>query len=580
MKKHNLFSPVYLLFFLVSAVFIYTFFIPVSAKNYFISETSLGKWILPSRLALKKSYNLVHFPYWFKKSELPIYHVYISPKNQEELIGSLPFDSKTLSYRSMFDEDKHFVKADFASGDDGYKANIKIRYRGLSPDHWSKEQKSYRLKFPSDNLFEGQRELNLVIPVDRFYFIEFLNSYRAKKLGLPAADFKFVRLKINSRDSGVYLAYEQWSKEWLARNGLIDTNGIFSNKDLDYGAADNLFKVDRISEWKNYTDEKSTIFEELAALFNLIENADEEEFTEKIGDIFDLESFYRFQLLYVLAGSSHVMDNQNSVLLFKRETGKFYYVPWDVIVDSPHDFYPGLTTLAKRILANEKFMEEFKKVVNEYVADEDNLKDDLAYYDGLYNKYFDEFYKDQTKVDSDYDFDKRIKKYRALIVENFGRASELMKEISSADIAQILPDHDSGRVNFEGSFEFFNDIFLNIDQFLIKNPQFVKRNQNTLALNYGTHIFSDNVIVPKGLRLIIEPGAKLLMAPKVSLISYSPMTALGNANSPITVTALSPASEPWGSFGVVNTGEAKNYFNYFRVSGGSAWGGSSSALVT
>ena len=219
------------------------------------------------------------------------------------------------------------------------------------------------MKFPSDNLFDGQRNLNLVIPIDRFYFVESLNSYRAKKLGLPAADFKFVRLKINSRDSGVYLAYEQWSKEWLARNGLIDTNGIFSNKDLDYGAADNLFKVDRISEWKNYTDEKSTNFEELAALFNLIENADEEEFTEKIGDIFDLESFYRFQLLYVLAGSSHVMDNQNSVLLFKRETGKFYYVPWDVIVDNPHEFYPGLTTLAKRILANEKFIEEFPSIV-------------------------------------------------------------------------------------------------------------------------------------------------------------------------------------------------------------------------
>ena len=579
MKKYNIFNPAYLLVFIVISVLIYTFFIPISAKNYFIAETAVGKWLLPSRLALKKAYNIVHLPYWFKKSDLPVYHIFISPKNQEELTASLPFDPETLSYKSMFDEGKRFVKADFANRDNGYKANIKIRYRGLSPDHWSKEQKSYRLKFPSDNLFEGQRDLNLVIPIDRFYFVELLNSYRAKKLGLPAADFKFVRLKINNRDSGVYLAYEQWSKEWLARNRLIDTNSIFSNKDLDYGAADNLFKVDRISEWKNYIDEKSTTFEELAALFNLMENAGEEEFAEKIGDLFDLESFYRFQLLYVLAGSSHVMDNQNSVLLFKRETGKFYYVPWDVIVDNPHEFYPGLTTLAKRILANEKFMEEFKKVVSDYVVNEDNLKDDLAYYDGLYNEYFGEFYKDQAKVDSDYDFDRRVKKYRALIVENFSRAGELMGEISSADIAQALPDYNSGQVNFEGSFKYFNDIFLNIDQFLLENPEFVKRNQNTLALNSGTHIFSDNVIVSKGLRLIIEPGATLLMAPKVSLISYSPITALGNANSPITVTALYPTAEPWGSFGVINTGEAKNYFNYLRVSGGSAWEGSASALV-
>jgi len=578
-KIKNIFNPTYFFVLMIFTIFAYTFFVPISVKNYFISQTAMGKLLLPSRLALKKAYNIIHLRYWLTKSDLPIYHIFISPKNQERLIASLPFDPKTLSYGSLLDENKTFVNADFASGEDDYKSSIKIRYRGLSPDHWSKEQKSYRLKFTKDDLFQGQRELNLIIPIDRFYFIEPLNSYRAKKMGLPVAEFKFVRLKINNKDSGVYLASEPWSKELLVKSRLMDTDSIFSTKDLDFDDKDNLFKVNRISDWKNYTNENDNAFEELIALFNLMENAGDEEFARKIGDLFDLESFYRFQLLYVLAGSSHVMDNQNSVLLFKRETGKFYYVPWDVIVDSPHDFYPGLTTLAKRILANEKFMEEFKKVVNEYVADEDNLKDDLAYYDGLYNKYFDEFYKDQTKVDSDYDFDKRIKKYRALIVENFGRASELMKEISSADIAQILPDHDSGRVNFEGSFEFFNDIFLNIDQFLIKNPQFVKRNQNTLALNYGTHIFSDNVIVPKGLRLIIEPGAKLLMAPKVSLISYSPMTALGNANSPITVTALSPASEPWGSFGVVNTGEAKNYFNYFRVSGGSAWGGSSSALV-
>src|SRR3990167_5501014 len=136
---------------MVAAVLIYTFFIPISAKNYFIAETAVGKWLLPSRLALKKAYNIVHLPYWFKKSDLPVYHIFISPKNQEELVASLPFDPETLSYGSMLDEDKQFVNADFASGADSYKSSVKIRYRGLSPDHWSKEQKSYRLKFPSDN---------------------------------------------------------------------------------------------------------------------------------------------------------------------------------------------------------------------------------------------------------------------------------------------------------------------------------------------------------------------------------------------------------------------------------------------
>lgn len=577
MKRYNVFHPGYLFFVVIVAVLVYTFFIPISAKNYFISETAMGKWLLPSRIALKKAYNLVHLPYWFKKSDLPTYHIFISPNNQEELIASLPFNPKTLSYGSMFDEDKKFVNADFVNND--YSASVKIRYRGLSPDHWSKEQKSYRLKFPSDNLFEGQKELNLIIPIDRFYFIEPLNSYRAQKMGLSAADFKFVRLNINNKDAGVYLASEPWSKEWLVRHGFIDTDSVFSTKDLDFDAKENLFRTDRISYWKNYTDEKEGAFEELTALFSLMENADDKEFTKKIGGLFDLESFYRFQLLYVLAGSSHVMDNQNSVLLFKRETGKFYYVPWDVIVDNPHEFYPGLTTLARRILSNEKFMEEFKKVVYNYISNEENLKDDLAYYDGLYKKYHSEFYKDQTKVDSDLDFDKRVKKYRALIVENFNRTKKLMAEISSEDLISKFPILDSGDVKFEGSFRYFNDAFLSIDRFLFQHPQFIKRDQNTLVLSSGNHVFTDNVIVPKGLKLIIEPGAKLLMAPKVSLISYSLVSALGNSNLPIIITALYPSAEPWGSFGVLDTGEAKNYFNYLRVSGGSAWEGSVATLM-
>ncbi|MBI2063889.1 MAG: CotH kinase family protein [Candidatus Yanofskybacteria bacterium] len=572
MKKNNIFHPAYLLVIMIVAIFAYIFFVPLSAKNYFIAKTSIGKWLLPTRLAIKKGYNIIHLPYWIKKSDLPIYHIFISPKNQEELIAGLPFDQETLSYGHLFDEYKKFVNADFASKEDGYGASIKIRYRGVTSGHWSKEQKSYRLKFPKDNLFEGQRGLNLNISADRDYFIEPLNSYRARKMGLPAAEFRFVRLNINNRDSGVYLAFEPWSKGLLARNGFIDTDNIFSSKDFeDFNTGVNLFKVNAIDRWKSYTNEDDTNFEELITLFNLMENADDEEFSRKIGGLFDLESFYRFQLLYLLAGSNHVLDNWNSVLLFKKEIGKFVFVPWDVSVRPPEEFdHNKLTTLAKRILTNDKFMGEFKKVVNDYVSDPNNLKDDLAYHDGLYQKYFPEFYKDQAKEDSDRDFDRKVKKYRALVVENFNKAKELIAGLSPSDLVLESAVYNSGPVNFEGSFKYFNDIFLGIDQFLSENPQFKKINHNSIALSAGEHIFNNVTIVPGGLYFIIEPGAKLLFSPGASLISYSPVAAIGTSPNPIEMRPLRPDSAPWGVFAVINTGGAENKFYYVSVSGGGA----------
>jgi len=559
---------------IAAAVFVFSYFfiLPWQARHY-LNNTSIGKWLEPSRIALKKASNIVHLPYWFKKSNLPAYYITTSKDDITRLTASIPFDAATFSYGYLLDDDKQYVKVDFSSPSDNYEAKVKLRYRGWSANNWNAEQKALRIKFPKDNLFSGMSALNFFLPDDRSYFGEMLNSYRARKFGLLPVDFKLVRVFINGKDSGVYLASEPWSKEFLARNNIYDTDNIFSNKDVQLGAGESFFSTKHLADWKSYTTKPGTgPFEELDVLINLVENANDSEFAAKIGSILDLDKFYHWQFLYALAGTNHAGDTGNTVLLFRTETGKFESLPWDVELGPfAPDYYASVPTLSKRILANKKFLTEYQKVVNDYISNETNLQDDLAYYDNLDKKYHFEFYKDQAKLDTDLVFDQKIKDYRSLIVDNFKNLGQITTVLSVADFKSGKSNYNLSESKFNGTFEYFNDIFLSQDQFLANHPQFKKIDGFSIVLPAGVHVFDGVTIVPKGLKLVIEPGAQLLFSPNASLIAYSAVSAVGTADSPILMQPLKPEeATPWGVFGAINTGASKNYFNFVHINGGSS----------
>ena len=345
----------------------------------------------------------------------------------------------------------------------------------MLPNNWNAEKKAFRIKFSEGHFFNGAGAMNLQIPADRAYLVESLNSYRAKKFGLLTPEFTFARVYINNRDFGVYLASEPWSKEFLARRGISDSNNIFSNSD-DISFNYSLFSENAALDWKSYTKkagEETGPFEELNALIALVERASDKEFEQKIGDLVDLEKFYRWDIVNLLANSNHQRDYVNTVLLFRSETGKFEFLPWDVHMYMPQEgFYKNNLIIAKRILSRKKFFDEYNKMLRDYVNDENNLKDDLAYYDNLSKELRFEFYKDQAKIDTDYVFDKKIKQYREWIVINF-EAAKKRAQLNDFPYPPPVAEKNDNLV-FEGSFRFFNDIFANIDVFIARNPQFEK----------------------------------------------------------------------------------------------------------
>ncbi len=542
------------------AMFIYKFIV-FSSSDRFIVRRPISRHFNHVYQSLKKIDDLKYVLNIFKKSNLPTYHMILGGEEREKLYASIPIESN-LHYGLRSAEYKQYVSAFFKDTESAFKSEVDVRLRGLARENWSAEKMAFRIKFPKDNFFKGMSALNLFIPRDRHYYGEMINSYRAKKLGLLAAEFNFVNLNINKRNFGVYLASEPWTKEWLARNNTIDTNNVFSERD-------NVVS-DQIYDFKSSTAKNEyAYFEELVVLRDLVANTSDDEFYKKIGGIIDLDKLYRWQVLTILAQSDHQADSQNSVLLFRKETGKFEYIPWDLGQRDLGPIYEQSFLIVNRILKNKKFFEDFKKVLADYVLNEDNLKDDLEYYDNLTEKTNVEFYKDFHKLDTSSSFDVAIVQTRDLLIENFHEAKELLA-LDSWLFAKSLVGSEFRREDLsQTSFKYFNDIFYSIDQFLNKHHQFKKLNNRTVVLKANNHIFSKTVVVPQNLRLIIEPGAKLFFFPDISLISYSPVRAVGEADAPIIIEGAYP-SRAWGVFGVINTGADKNIFSNIWVSGGSS----------
>src|SRR3989344_793830 len=537
-----------------------------------------GRYLLHTWRSIKKFSNIVYLPVWINsESDFPEYRLIIDADNWKEIEDSLPINPD-LTHGQLSEDNKSYVNGYFSDPKSGYQSEVDIRYRGLMSNNWEYEKKSLRIKFPKDNLFEGVRALNLMIPEDRDYYLEMLNIYRAKKLGLFSPEFKFTRVYINNRDFGVYLAAEAWSTELLSKNGIIDTNNIFSNKDEVGVDIDN---IPAFTNWKSYTAKiEDGPFEELEALNKLTNEAPDDQFNRIVGDLVDLDKVYRWQLINLLAGSAHQSYFSNFVLIFKKETGKFEPIPWNVEFKSLSNklYDDNLPLLVRRIFRNKNYSDQFLDLLKSYLADEGNLTDDLAYYDKLYVDTKRDFYKDNAKNQSNFEFNRAVKEGEILAIDNFNTAKALVE--GNRTEAVIWEKKNYSKISdLPGSFQYLDEISLDFREFLTRNPIFRRNSNGTIGIGPGVFVISKNIVVPKNSRLVLEPGTQLYFYPKTSLISYSPVTALGQIKAPIVFAPAFGNAEPWGAFGVINTGSQKNYFSYLRVSGGSAWEGSVNRVI-
>ncbi len=109
--------------------------------------------------------------------------------------------------------------------------------------------------------------------------------------------------------------------------------------------------------------------------------------------------------------------------------------------------------------------------------------------------------------------------------------------------------------------EMQQQVDISLDEFVAKHPQF-ELTSSGLHLPQGDYTFKETVVVPRGTGLTIDPGTVLRFGAARSLISYSPVMALGTDEKPIRFTAQNPWLK-WGVMGVV--GSAPSVFEHIQL---------------
>ena len=385
MKRKGLTLTAIVLVVLLAAVFVAQGFFgfPQEYKQELLQNEVL-QLSVPLYRSLRKLPDILFIPrYAFSRTKLETVELSISPALMERMNAQLP----TTPFASgMTDENKFWVSAYFRAP--GYEGNVDVRYRGDLAAHWNAYQKSYLIKFPKDNLFRGMRELALVIPSRRGYFVMSLNNYRAKKLELLYPDEQYVHFKVNGADSGVMLAFENWSQEWIEKLPVSPLSSLYG---VDEGTGPYR------ERWKHWTaDEYDPA--PLDALLEVVEHADDETFRRVIPHLIDVEDFLKWDVMFILAGGYHVTEDSafganNLVLLFDRAEGRFKPVPYNtsIYTDSFREEVDaqGLigapTLLHKRLLAIPEFRAQRDEYVKTYLSN--NKDDDIAFIEQWRERY-------------------------------------------------------------------------------------------------------------------------------------------------------------------------------------------------
>lgn len=543
--------------FLIAAIFVF-------GKSGYHPSDIVGREVAlrlrHAKISVLKLSDAVFFPYTLLPSRLPVYELAIDVKDLRALNEALA-DWDPDSLIPLRSDKKKQVKADFSVG--SYRDRVKIKIRGDSQIHWAHEKKSLAVEFPDENLFGGMRRLNLSVPDSQYYYIERLNDFRAEKLGLLHAESFFVRLKLNGKDFGVYLAEEDTGQEWLEKKGLIGY--ILDFNEDDAIAEKSIFSEENAQFWESETLTDSYTSEPLAALREILNNADDKNFAKLIPAIVDIDAFFVWDIMTVLSQSREQNDqppSNNLKLFFDLTTGKFSVIPNNIRIredeDSEGRFYKEIPLLTQRILSVAEFKKRRDEMLERYISE--NREEDLAFYDQERARMQREFFNDFQKFPSNLSYISDSKRFRSYVEENFGRAG--------ADIAHVYTASKINAVlNLPQSFKFLREASFSPYEFSAAFPQFVFEYPNTFRLKAGKHIFTRHVVIPAGFEVVIEPEASLFLGEGVSVVSYSPVFAEGLSGAPIAIRALNPA-RPWGSFLVAGT-KNRSVFRHVKVSGGS-----------
>jgi len=303
-------------------------------------------------------------------------------------------DPERMSARSMFALKFNYAKATITCNGKSYKG-VGVRYRGnasmrMIPPDGRKPLKLDFNRFNPGQTFYGFKKLNFINCFrDPSMLRDRLAYDLMREVGVPAsrATFANVYLTVKGKKRehlGFFVAVEQVDSVFL-QDKFGNSNGLLIKgeltKDLEYRGPD----------WKKYahdhelkSNKKDSNTSLLINFLKFVTEASDEQFAAKIDQYLNVDRF----LAYLAMDSLLVnLDNyggmqHNWYIYYNTDTSRFEYIPWDVneafgnlqfgtwrqnVDFDIHRPYVGDKVLISRILAIEKYEEQYLAYVREYI---------------------------------------------------------------------------------------------------------------------------------------------------------------------------------------------------------------------
>jgi hypothetical protein len=217
---------------------------------------------------------------------------------------------------------------------------VRVRYRGDFLVHWAYDKKSIRVRTAKDDeLFEGMRAFNLIVPK----FPEQVNNYLgyrlAQRLGLMSPRCELVNVSINGRNAGLCEFTEQLDENTLRRWHRVPGDfysGDLVSKTAIWGTTNRVFEMPQA--WEKIAADPAHDVASRAPLQRLLEllNTEPGEATEAaLSALLDMDAFGAFGAFEVLTQTHHYDEYHNWRLYWDPCAQRFQPVIWDPIAWAP-----------------------------------------------------------------------------------------------------------------------------------------------------------------------------------------------------------------------------------------------------
>jgi len=484
--------------------------------------------------------------------DLPIYRLIMTQENWTE-----------LTTRDLFSN--VLLDATFVYGSEVFY-NVGVRYRGEgSRNAWPRP---YRIKFPDEHEFRDRERINLVSDnLGR----EALAHDLFQRAGLPAPDTRFVTLYINENRQGDYLDIEQVDNDFLEAHFPDDDMGNlyrgFDGADLSYRGPD-------ADSYRPYylkqNNEDADDYSDVIALTDALTNSPDDAFRVRAEAVADMRQWLRwFAVQAVLdnhEGALWVGQGDDYFLYHRPSDDRFVLISWD------HDgtfMYPDhsiwepnwlASPIVERILNYPDFTRWYYQDIASIAANEFSVAEMYPRIDAL------------PAVVGGEERDALRQYVAARIPELGGQIPATTLSISTNGGMDFVTTQ--GEVTLEGSCSPLRDVYVNGSAAQVHYPTAttwrytgtlwtrdnvfvvtdgldsrtitvywdtfhggVLTEHTTLPSSSYPYAIGEDIVVPDGVTLTIEPGATLeFQADRTLRVEGGQLLAEGTATQPIVFT--------------------------------------------